>query len=123
MKIDETLKNNLIADVENIADTNLRPQTKAALKRAFEITIGHHYADLPPSEEKKCEHYIVDARNEVIKNGYMCIKCNAIFAGSHPENSEEKKEIKPTIEGEKLTLKEKAQEIIMKNRGFDPSID
>lgn len=44
MSIDETLKDNLIADVENICDTNLRPQTKEALKRCFEITIGHHYA-------------------------------------------------------------------------------
>jgi len=53
MKIDEQLKSNLIADVENIADTNLRPQTKEALKRAFEITIGHHYVHQSPTELRK----------------------------------------------------------------------
>lgn len=53
MKIDEVLKNNLIADVENIVSTELRPQTKKALKRCFEITIGHHYAKVQPIEPQE----------------------------------------------------------------------
>lgn len=63
MKIDETLKNNLIADVENIVSTELRPQTKAALKRCFEITIGHHYAS--QHKEQPEDFPDIDFRNDI----------------------------------------------------------
>lgn len=34
--------------------------------------------------QNKCNHIIVDARNEVIKSGYICIKCYQMFeAGDH----------------------------------------
>lgn len=26
-----------------------------------------------------CEHSLIDARNEIIKSGYMCVKCYALF--------------------------------------------
>lgn len=45
MSIDETLKDNLIADVENILDITLTPNEDESLARCFEITIGHHYAN------------------------------------------------------------------------------
>ena len=33
---------------------------------------------------KECNHTIVDCRNEIITNGYMCTECNALFAaGDH----------------------------------------
>lgn len=35
-------------------------------------------------EEKTCEHIIIDARNEIISEGYFCTKCKKIFkAGDH----------------------------------------
>ena len=52
MKIDEVLKNNLIADVENICDITLDVGFKTSLKRAFEITIGHHF-NLQPVTDKE----------------------------------------------------------------------
>ena len=26
-----------------------------------------------------CDHSLIDARNDIIQSGYMCIKCNALF--------------------------------------------
>jgi len=44
-----------------------------------------------PVQEDKCAHVIVDARNEVIKSGYMCIKCKAIFkAHEHQKPTDER---------------------------------
>lgn len=43
MTIDETLKNNLIADIENTWGIELGEDIKTSLKRAFEITIGCYY--------------------------------------------------------------------------------
>ncbi len=40
MTIDNDLKDQLIADVENICELNLKEETKISLKRCFEITIG-----------------------------------------------------------------------------------
>jgi hypothetical protein len=40
MEISNELKNNLIADVENICAVTLDEETKTALMRCFEITIG-----------------------------------------------------------------------------------
>lgn len=40
MEIDSKLKDNLIADVENICCINMSDDTKEALKRCFEITVG-----------------------------------------------------------------------------------
>jgi len=40
MSIDEKLKENLIADVENICGIELDEETKEMLKRSLEITIG-----------------------------------------------------------------------------------
>jgi len=46
MKIDLTLKRNLIADVENICEITLDEDTKESLMRCFEITIGTHLINL-----------------------------------------------------------------------------
>lgn len=46
MQIDNNLKENLIADVENICCLTLDEQTKEDLKRCFEITIGTHLKEL-----------------------------------------------------------------------------
>jgi hypothetical protein len=32
---------------------------------------------------QECAHEIVDARNEYVESGFMCVKCNAVFAGRH----------------------------------------
>jgi hypothetical protein len=50
MKIAEELKNNLIADVENICEISLSEETRESLKRCFEITVGTHSLSLPPAE-------------------------------------------------------------------------
>ena len=42
MEIDNDLKLNLIADVENVCCLDLDEETKEALMRCFEITIGLH---------------------------------------------------------------------------------
>ncbi len=35
-------------------------------------------------EANTCEHSIVDARNPIIRSGYLCTKCGALFrAGDH----------------------------------------
>ena len=52
MSIDETLKENLIADVENILDIRLTPNEDAALARCFEITIGHHFKLQPVTDKE-----------------------------------------------------------------------
>jgi hypothetical protein len=49
MNIDESLKTNLIADVENICEINLDEETKISLKRAFEITLGC-YKEYSPAD-------------------------------------------------------------------------
>ena len=74
MSIDETLKENLIADVENILDIRLTPNEDAALARCFEITIGHHFKLQPvtdkeaTTEQEKpqtAEEILEDELNEV----------------------------------------------------------
>ncbi len=42
MEIDKDLKLNLIADVENVCCLDLDEETKEALMRCFEVTIGCH---------------------------------------------------------------------------------
>lgn len=34
-----------------------------------------------PISEEKCEHEWVDATNKVVRNGYLCTKCNSISNG------------------------------------------
>ena len=49
-------------------------------------TLGKLIEGFAQSELEKvdCQHVIVDARNEVIQSGYMCIKCNTLFeSGDH----------------------------------------
>ena len=46
MSIDESLKDNLIADVENILSINISHENTELLKRCFEITIGHRIKEL-----------------------------------------------------------------------------
>jgi hypothetical protein len=53
MKTDEQLLKNLIADVENICELNLRNSNKIALMRCFEITIGTHLKGLNKKEPDK----------------------------------------------------------------------
>jgi hypothetical protein len=53
MSIDEKLKENLIADVENICCIDLKDQQIEMLKRCFEITIGHHYANTKQVERRE----------------------------------------------------------------------
>jgi hypothetical protein len=53
MKIDETLKENLLVDVEQSLGITLTENDKTFLARCFEITIGHHYAKVQPDEEKQ----------------------------------------------------------------------
>ena len=63
MSIDEILKENLIADVENICDITLDVGFKTSLKRAFEITIGHHYSQPKPAvEQPEQKESITDAK-------------------------------------------------------------
>ena len=33
----------------------------------------------PVFMQAACQHEIVDARNQVITSGYLCVKCNAVF--------------------------------------------
>jgi hypothetical protein len=69
MKIDEQLKRNLITDVENIVSTELRPQTKKALMRCFEITVGNYLASINSEIEKAPEDKPTD---EMIEKYYEC---------------------------------------------------
>ena len=65
MNIDETLKDNLIADVENILEIQLTPNEDAALARCFEITIGHHYAAL---EDKQAINQPIGSTTDFVVN-------------------------------------------------------
>jgi len=47
MGISEELKINLIADVENVCEVSLDKETKIALMRCFEITIGVEILNIP----------------------------------------------------------------------------
>jgi hypothetical protein len=38
-----------------------------------------------PEDAKDCEHKWIDARNEVIKSGEICLKCNSIRESKHKE--------------------------------------
>ncbi|MEZ2310812.1 hypothetical protein AB6809_29630 [Paraburkholderia sp. RCC_158] len=47
--------------------------------------------DAPAAESAapaSCAHRIVDARNEIVKSGYLCIDCGAVFAGIHPQTAQ-----------------------------------
>ena len=44
-----------------------------------------HWMPLPePPQANKCEHEWIDAKNEVVVSGEVCLKCNAIRAASTP---------------------------------------
>lgn len=56
---------------------------------------GAHAADIKPSEaeavylamlatrqEAACPHQIADARNPVVKSGYLCVDCGAVFSAA-----------------------------------------
>ena len=63
--------------------------------------------------EPVCEHRIADARNEFVKDGYICIKCGALFrAADHAEPVQEPVAwILPVDLEVLLALKEKCGEI------------
>lgn len=52
MKVSNELKDNLIADVENILSFTLSDADEESLKRCFEITIGHTISELQVKEER-----------------------------------------------------------------------
>ena len=67
MNIDETLKNNLIADVENILyGVTLSESCKTELRRCFEITIGTYLLSCDQPEEITDEE-IKEALHEYYK--------------------------------------------------------
>ena len=69
MEIDNTLKDNLIADVENICNTALTDETIEALKRAFEVTLVlHSIQPLPDKEGKSAEEIHSFLQNYLIIN-------------------------------------------------------
>ena len=59
--------------IDNLmSDKDIARQTLAAIREAL--------------GEPACEHRIADARNEFVKDGYICIKCGALFrAADHAE--------------------------------------
>lgn len=66
MDIPEKLKENLIADVENIAGLTLSEDTVIALKRCFEISVGCFYPSVPYQKCPKC-----DGQGSVSKPPYV----------------------------------------------------
>ena len=62
MEISNELKDNLIADVENILAINISDENSELLKRCFEITIGHAISALsiPQPERKMAEEMTED---------------------------------------------------------------
>lgn len=52
-ELSNELKSNLIADVENILEDTLSEDTKIALARCFEITIGLYNNEQPSDEDIK----------------------------------------------------------------------
>lgn len=61
------LKQNLIADVENICCIKLDVMTKIALSRCFEITLGHHFRQ----SRVKCGSYSLNEKGD-------CKQCKGI---------------------------------------------
>ena len=55
MDIPEKLKENLIADVENIVGMTLPEETVTSLKRCFEISVGSYYPSIPYQKCPKCD--------------------------------------------------------------------
>lgn len=55
-----------------------------------------------------CAHRIVDARNEIVKSGYLCVDCGAVFAGIHAHAA-------PSVEQDERG----AFEALMRSRGED----
>jgi len=59
MDIPTDLKNNLIADVENICEMDLPSATRISLERAFEITIGTYTLTNTTKIAKKLNKLII----------------------------------------------------------------
>lgn len=66
-------------------------------------------------ESKSCQHRIVDARNKVVKSGYMCIDCGMLFSayGDQPVQpvTEEFMDITDMLKLESMTPVEGCDEI------------
>lgn len=61
MEISNELKDNLIADVENILAINISDENSELLKRCFEITIGHAISTRPVQQpERKMAEEILE---------------------------------------------------------------
>jgi len=81
MEIAQELKDNLIADVENICELNLKKETKIALERCFEITIGTKIKNLDlgcdsNNEVSVCPNCKKQGGITITKH---CDKCNSTF--------------------------------------------
>jgi hypothetical protein len=51
----------------------------------FSRLYGEYMGDAAPSQpavDALCSHRIADVRNEVVKSGYMCLDCGALFAAA-----------------------------------------
>ena len=72
MEIDNELKEQLIADVENILCTEINASTKQALVRCFEITIGSRILILTKSDDTKCNTCQFKERSRYEEPCYKC---------------------------------------------------
>ena len=77
-----------------------REAALAALERiSFNETLGQHYSNgclcrdvqtikaalelsARAQPAQQCTHRVVDARNSIVKSGYMCVDCGALFAAA-----------------------------------------
>jgi len=49
-----------------------------------DLTCCRYWRESEELEQDTCDHVIVDARNNLIKEGYICKKCHTLFkAGDH----------------------------------------
>ena len=78
MRIEEELKTNLIADVENVCNVFLTDEVKTMLNRCFEITIGTHLKVLNIDNvsdlvcyKKNCIQRTTG--NKCAKGGFQCV--------------------------------------------------
>lgn len=49
--------------------------------RVWEVWLAAR-ASTPPTAAEQCSHRIADVRNKVVKSGYMCLDCGAVFAAA-----------------------------------------
>lgn len=64
------------------------------------------------SQVETCAHHIVDARNPVVKSGYICVKCGAVFAGIHNED-------KPGLSAEEFDALDTALNVLLHRQALN----